>query len=90
VEVLFQPERVARNQQYIVQVKEFPNQWIDVVYDVNRTSSATATRYCQLDADGRARLTVPASHPEATVRITYIRPSGGAWRPARGSIEVTP
>jgi hypothetical protein len=90
VEVQFTPEEVHRNQDYVVRVPELANAWIDVVYHLNRTSSGTVLRYCHLDGEGRATLTVPATHPEATVRITLIRPTGGQWRPARGSIKVVP
>ena len=68
--------------------REFPNSWIDLVYHVGQVSSGTATRFCQLDAQGRARVTVPATHPAATVWVTLVRPSGGEWRRARGSITV--
>jgi hypothetical protein len=88
VEVEFFPERVAPREPYVIQVKEFPNAWIDLVYHVDQVSSGLAMRFCHLDAEGRARITVPATHPAATVRITLIRPSGGQWRPARGSITV--
>jgi len=89
VEVRFTPDRVRRSQTYQIQVREFAGSWIDVVYHVNRTSSGSTTGFCRLDGEGRATLTVPATHPVATVRITLIRPRGGEWRPARGSITVT-
>jgi len=88
VEVQFVPERVSRNQQYLVQVKGYANTWIDLVYHVDQQSSRTATRFCLLDGQGRARIVVPASHPLATVTVTMIRPEGGEWRRAKGSITV--
>ncbi len=90
MEVRFTPQRVARGQEYAVEAPELRDTWVDVVYDVDRTSSGMATRWCRLDEQGRARLTAPATHPPGTVRITWIRPSGGQWRPARGSIIVQP
>ena len=89
IQVEFMPDRVAPQQEYVIQVRELAISWIDLVYHVDRASSGTVTRFCRLDAEGRARVTVPASHPAATVRITLIRSSGGEWRPARGAITVT-
>ncbi|MBI3693504.1 MAG: hypothetical protein HY238_01505 [Acidobacteria bacterium] len=88
IPVLFTPQRVAPKQEYAIEVREFPNSWIDVVYQLERSPRATATRFCRLDAQGRARITVPADHPAATVRVIFIRASGGEWRPAHGSITV--
>ncbi len=87
VEVRFTPQQVVPRQQYTIEVKEIHDSWIDLVYDVNQTRGAT-NRFCYLDAQGRAKITVPAEYPAATVRILRIRPSGGEWRPARGSITV--
>lgn len=89
IAVQFDPGRVAPGQQYVIRVPEFPNSWIDLVYHVDQVSSGTATRFCHLDGGGSARITVPATHPAAVVRIMFIRPSGGPWLPARGSITVT-
>ena len=89
IQVEFIPDRVAPQQEYVIQVRELANSWIDLVYHVDRAASGTVTRFCRLDAEGRARMTVPASHPAATVRITLIRSSGGEWRPARGAVTVT-
>ena len=71
-------------------IPELANQWIDLVYHVDQSAAGTATRFCRLDSQGRATMTVPPDHPIATVAITQIRPSGGEWRPARGSIQVIP
>jgi hypothetical protein len=90
VAVQFTPAEVHRNQDYFIQVPELANSSIDVVYNLDRKSGGTALRYCHLDGAGRAKLTVPAAHPEGTVRITLIRPTGGQWRTARGSIKVVP
>jgi 4-amino-4-deoxy-L-arabinose transferase-like glycosyltransferase len=87
VEVRFTPQQVVPRQQYTIEVREIHDSWIDLVYDVNQTRGA-ANRFCYLDAQGRAKMTVPAGYPAATVRILRIRPSGGEWRPARGSITV--
>ena len=94
VEVRFSQARVKPGQEYGVEVKEFPDAWIDVVYHVDQdggkqVSSGTSARFCRLDAEGRARVKVPAGHPAATVSIVRIRPSGGRWRLARGSITVS-
>ncbi|MBI3667438.1 MAG: glycosyltransferase family 39 protein [Acidobacteria bacterium] len=86
--VQFTPDRVAPQQQYTIQVREFPDTWIDLVYSLDQSFSRTAVRFCRLDVQGRAVLTVPVTHPAATVWITHIRPAGGHWLPARGSITV--
>jgi len=88
VSVHFLPDRVAPGQDYVIQVREFPNAWLDLVIHVDQISSAAVERFCRLDGEGRARLTVPADHPAATVRVTLVRPAGGSWRPARGSVTV--
>ena len=88
IQVRFSPQRVGPGQEYVIEVREFPNSWIDLVYHVDQASSGTATRFCRLDAEGRARLVTPATHPAATVRVTRVRASGGQWRSARGSIIV--
>ncbi len=88
VSVRFIPATVAAGQEYVIEVPEFPNSWIDIVYHVDQVSSGTKTRFCHLDAQGRARVPVPLGQPAVTVRITHIRPSGGVWRPARGSVTV--
>jgi len=87
VAIEFSPGQVAPRQDYTIQVREFPNSSIDVVYQLDR-SSGSATRFCRLDSEGRGRLTVPAEHPPGTVRITQIRRTGEEWRPARGAITV--
>ncbi len=88
IRVEFTPERVAPEQKYVIRVPELAGSWIDLVYHIDQVSSGTAMRMCQLDATGRAEMTVPPTHPAATVRVTRIRPSGGEWRPASGSITV--
>lgn len=90
VTVRFYPQRVAPRQEYLIEIPELAGAWIDLVYHIDDVTAGTATRFCQLDAAGRARLTVPVTHPAATVRVTRVRQSGGEWRPARGSITVTP
>ncbi len=90
VEVRFRPAVARRSQSYVIEVPEFANQWIDLVYHVDQSAAGTATRFCRLDAQGRATMTVPPDHPMATISITRIRPSDGEWRPARGSIQVIP
>jgi len=89
VEVRFLPPVVRRGQPYVIEIPDLANSSIDLVYHVDGTASQTVTRFCRLDAAGRATMTVPADHPLATVSITQIRPTGGRWRPARGSIQVT-
>ncbi len=88
VAVRFIPDRARPGEEYVVEVKELANSWIDVVYHVDQIASGTLQRYCRLDAEGRARVTVPLGHPAATIRIVMIRPSGGEWRPAQGAITV--
>jgi len=90
VVVRFFPPIARRSQSYVIEVPELANQWIDLVYHVDQSAAGTATRFCRLDSQGRATMTVPPDHPIATVAITQIRPSGGEWRPARGSIQVIP
>ncbi len=88
VAVRFIPDRARPGEEYVVEVKELANSWIDVVYHVDQVSSGTLRRYCRLDAEGRARVTVPLGHPAVTIHIAMIRPSGGEWRPAQGAITV--
>jgi hypothetical protein len=88
VQVRFFPPEARRSQAYVIDVREFANQWIDLVYHVDQSAAGTATRFCRLDGEGRATMTVPPDHPIATVSITQIRPSDGEWRPASGSIRV--
>jgi 4-amino-4-deoxy-L-arabinose transferase-like glycosyltransferase len=88
VEVRFFPPEARRSQAYVIQVQEFANQWIDLVYHVDQSAAGTATRFCRLDGTGRATMTVPPDHPLATVSIAQIRPSDGQWRPASGSIRI--
>ncbi len=89
VEVRFAPPVARRGQRYVIEAPELAGQWIDLVYHVGQSAADTAVRFCRLDAQGRATMTVPPDHPLTTVSIVQIRPSGGAWRPARGSIRVT-
>ncbi len=89
-EVQFLPPIARRSQPYVMEVPELANLWIDLVYHVDQSAAETVTRFCRLDSQGRATMTVPSDHPIATVSITQIRPSGGEWRPARGSIQVIP
>lgn len=92
VAVRFLPPIARRSQSYLIEIEvpELANQWIDLVYHVDQSAADTVTRFCRLDSQGRATMTVPPDHPIATVSITQIRPSGGEWRPARGSIQVIP
>jgi hypothetical protein len=88
VTIEFLPPRIAPGQEYIIRVPELANGWIDLVYHVDQAASGTVTRFCRLDADGRATMRVPLTHPLATVEVTFIRRSGGEWRRARGAITV--
>jgi hypothetical protein len=88
VEVRFFPPEARRSQAYVIEVREFANQWIDLVYHVDQSAAGTATRFCRLDGEGLATMTVPPDHPIATVSIAQIRPSDGQWQPARGSIRI--
>jgi hypothetical protein len=90
VEVRFRPPLARRSEPYVIEVPELANLWIDLVYHVDQSAADTITRFCRLDSQGRATMTVPPDHPIATVSITQIRPSGGEWRSARGSIQVIP
>jgi hypothetical protein len=88
IEVRFLPAQARRGEPYVIEVKELAGHWIDLVYHVDQSAAGTATRFCRLDAQGRATMTVPPDHPIATVSITQIRSSGGEWRPALGAIRV--
>jgi len=76
-----------------VSIPDFRGQAIDVEYELAAKGADTrrgvVSDWVRLDAEGRARVRVPADHPPGRVAIVSIRVRGGGeWRKAKGGIEV--
>lgn len=95
VEVFFSAECVRGGEDYRVRIPRFAGQAIDVGYELTSARmsapvSGVVGRWCELDANGEAAITVAAGHPAGVVAITRVRSraKGGRWLRARGSIRV--
>jgi ubiquinone/menaquinone biosynthesis C-methylase UbiE len=95
VSVAFSPASVRPGESYRVRIPEFPNQWIDVGYELaarDGRSTGVVGEWCELDSHGETSITAPPGHPPGVVRITKIRSrtANGGWYRAKGAIEVLP
>lgn len=87
----FQPDRARPGEAVLVLIPELANETIDAAYRhvVNgRVSAGLARKWCELDATGRGRVELPGDFPESRVEIVQVRPAGGDWLPAEGTLEV--
>lgn len=96
VEIGFEPRSVRAGESYVVSLPRFAGQMIDIGFslvagDNHAPIAGVVARWCALDSQGRATITVPADHPTGTVWITRVRSRtrGGRWHPAQAAIHVS-
>ncbi len=95
VRVSFSTKEVRPGETYTVTISQFAGNRIDVAYELfgeNNAPPATGvvSKWCELDSKGKARITVPADHPAALVRIARVRPRirGSHWHDVSAEISV--
>lgn len=90
VQVRFTPEKVRSGMdEYTIEVRGFENKTVDLLFSVRDGLPEVAENFCRMDANGRAKIFVPAGIPPGLIRVVGVRASGREfWLAARGTIEV--
>jgi len=92
VNLEFEPKRLKPGDTYKVTVPKLAGKIVDVSIVVTRGGKITYTGvvrgWCRFDSRGVAALLTPNSVELGTVRVKHIRPQGGKWMPAFGSVEL--
>ncbi|MDE3198001.1 MAG: methyltransferase domain-containing protein [Acidobacteriota bacterium] len=91
IEVHFSPALVRPGEEYTVRIPDFAGHTIDVRYEF-LGSTGVVGRWCALDANGEARIAVPATQPPGRVRVAAVRSrtANSPWRPASAEIRIAP